>query len=105
MIFAILVIPSLLASWFCYWFTSVFPSLSNRTSKIICIVCPFVFAILLAVIVSPTFGDIGADLQIPYRPKWVVGGLLVTIAAILVVPTLLLAYASTKLQRRPGSNA
>ena len=98
MIFAILLIPSILASWFCYWFSSVFPSLSNRTSRIICIACPFVSAILLAVIISTTLGDAGTDLQIPARPRWVVGSLLVTIAAVLVIPTLLLAFATGNLR-------
>jgi hypothetical protein len=98
-----MLIPCMLASWFCYWFASVFPSLSNRTSRIICIVSPFVIAILLAVIVSSTFGDPFADFQIPDRPKWVVGGLLVTIAAVLVIPTLLLAFAAGNLRSRTES--
>jgi len=102
LIFAILLIPSLLASWFCYWFSSVFPSLSNRTSRIICIACPFVLAILFAVIVYATLGASGTDFEIPDHPRWVVGGLLVTVAALLVIPTLLLAFAAAKPSKSPG---
>jgi hypothetical protein len=98
-IFAILLIPSLLASWFCYWFSSVFPSLANRTSRIICIACPFVLAILLAVIFSISLGESGADFSIPDHPKRVIPALLVAIATVLVIPTLLLAFAATKLRR------
>ena len=98
MIFAFLLIPSLLASWFCYWVSTVFPSLSNRTSRIICIACPFVSAILLAVIASTLFGASSTDSQIPDWPARAIGGLLVAIAALLVVPTLLLALAATKLK-------
>jgi hypothetical protein len=98
-IFAILLIPSLLASWFCYWFSSVFPSLSNRTSKIICIACPIITAILLAVIVSATLGDAGTDFQIPDHPRKVIPALLVAITAMLVIPTLLLAFADARLRR------
>jgi predicted Na+-dependent transporter len=97
-IFAILLIPSLLASWFCYWFSSVFPFLSNRTSRIICIACPAVLAILLAVIVSNTLGASGTDFPIPDHPRRTIPALIVAIAAVLVIPTLLLAFAAARLR-------
>jgi hypothetical protein len=104
MIFAILLIPSLLASWFCYWFSSVFPSLSNRTGKIICIACPLVLAILLAAIFITTPGVPGTVFEISDHPRWVVGGLLIAIAATLVIPTLLLAFAAAKFSVKSGSS-
>jgi hypothetical protein len=98
MIFATLIIPSILASWFCYWFSSVFPSLSNRTSRIICAACPFVTAIILAVVDSATLGFFSADFPIPDHPRWVIPSVLIAIAVLLVIPTLLLAFAVAKLR-------
>jgi hypothetical protein len=95
-IFAILLIPSLLASWFCYWFATVFPSLSNRTSKIICVACPFVLAILLAVIFSVTDAGTDSFFEIHHYPGMKLGAPFVGIAAVLVIPTLLLAFAAAK---------
>lgn len=101
MIFALLLIPSLLASWFCYWFSSIFPSLSNRTSKIICIACPFVSAILLGIFASTALEAPVVDFEVPYRTGWVIGGTIIAVAALLVVPTLLLAFAAARLRRDP----
>jgi len=102
-IFSILLIPSLPASWFCYWFSSVFPSLSNRTSRIICLACPLVIAIVLAVIANPTLGASGTDFELPDRPIRAIPALLVAIGAFLVIPTLLLAFAATNLSKHSGS--
>ena len=96
MVFAILLIPSLLASWFCYWFSSVFPSLSNRTSKIICIAGPFVAAILFAVIEISTSDGSDPDFLIPHYPGVKQGAQFVAIAAVLVIPTLLFAFATAR---------
>jgi len=99
MIVLILLIPSILASWFCYWFSGVFPSLSSRTSKIICIACPFVSAILLGIFASTALEAPVVDFEVPYRTGWVVGGTIVAVSAVLVIPTLLLAYAAGMLRK------
>lgn len=105
MIFAILLLPSILASWFCYWFSSVFPSLSNRTSRIICIACPFVTALILAIVLSTTLDLPATNFEmIPHRPGTVIGSLFVAIAAVFVFPTLLLAFAAARLKNHFSGN-
>jgi hypothetical protein len=102
MIFAILLIPSLLASWFCYWFSTVFPSLSNRTSRIICMACPIVIALLLAAIAYTMLGASGTEFAIPEHPRWVLGGSFCIVAVLIVIPTLLLAFAFAKPGKTSG---
>jgi hypothetical protein len=97
MILAILVltIPVLLATWVSYWSTNLFKSLSNRTSRIACLVAPGFLAVTTLVTLSVYLGASGTDIDLPdLTGKYAARAFLLAITALLVIVTLLIALVA-----------
>ena len=103
MVWGILVIvPSLLAGWVCYWFGSVFPLLSGRVSRIVCLVCPVLFSVGFALVVGEVLGASGTEIQFSDRPEKGLAALLLAITLVLVLLTLPIALLAGRIQSRAG---
>ncbi len=101
MILAIfVVISALLATWVSYWSTNLFRSLSNRASRIACLVSPGLLAITAGIVTGAYLGASGAEIQLSDHPaRYEIAATILAITTLLIVPTLLLAFVVGRLGR------
>jgi hypothetical protein len=110
MIIAVLLLFSTIAAtWAGYWSTGMFRSLSNRASRIACLVSPGLIAVVSGVCISTFFRASGTDVDVSELTPREVTALILAFAIIIFVATLLLAYVagriSVHLARRRGRSA
>ena len=99
----VLVISPMLAAWAAYWSLGLWGMESNRASRIVCVICPFLLAGILAFPVYSLLSTVGVDIQ-------TVGDLtskeneaiFFAFATVLLIPTVLIALlAGKKFDKRP----
>jgi hypothetical protein len=101
----LIVFPALLATWVSYWSTNLFKPLSNRPSRIACLISPGVLAVTIGLALCIYLGASGTDIQLPdLAVRYVAPALLVGLTTLLIIPTLLIASLAGKLFRHgePG---
>jgi hypothetical protein len=99
----LIVFPALLATWVSYWSTNLFKPLSNRPSRISCLVSPGVLAVTIGLALCIYLGAAGTDIELPdLEVKYVAPALLMGLTTLLIIPTLLIALLVSKLSRHAG---
>jgi hypothetical protein len=112
----LLVVPTLLATWFCYWFVGSFGPLWNRASRIVSLVCPLLVAISLSILAGIFDWDLNATDILAlsethaYMRGGVLGGIILALTFLLILPTLGFAFfagsiAKGKTASRPDRSA
>jgi hypothetical protein len=99
----LIVFPALLATWVSYWSTNLFKPLSNRPSRISCLISPGVIAVTAGLALSFYAGAADTDIQLPdLTTKYVAPALLAGLTTLLIIPTLLIALLVGKLSSHTG---
>jgi hypothetical protein len=101
----LLVVPTLLATWFCYWFMGSFGPLWNRASRITSLVCPLLVAIFLSTLAEALELNANAtdllalsETHVHIRGG-VLGGIVLALTFVLILPTLAFAFFAGNLAK------
>jgi hypothetical protein len=101
----LLVVPTVLATWFCYWFMGSFGHLWNRASRITSLVCPLLVAIFLSTLAEALELDANAtdvlalsEVHAHVRGG-VLGGIVLALTFVLILPTLAFAFFAGSLAK------
>jgi hypothetical protein len=94
---------ALLASWVSYWSTNLFKSLSNRSSRITCLICPGLIAATTCIALGNYLSASGTEVQIPNPTgPYLIEGVILALTLLLVLITLMLAFFAGKLFNHTG---
>lgn len=108
MILAIfLVVSPTLAAWAAYWSLGLWGMESNRASRIVCVICPFLLEGIIAYPTISLLDTMGIDIQtLDDLDRLQVRAAFFAIATVLLIPTVLIALQAGKMfdKRRPAKN-
>ena len=98
MILAILLlISSTLAAWAAYWSLGLWGMESNRASRIVCVICPFLIAGIIAYPAISLLGAMGVDIEaLDDLEHLQVRAAFFAFAIVLLIPTVLIALLAGK---------
>jgi len=90
---ALLLLATIISTWFCYWFLRAFSSVWNRASQIASLVCPAVVALIFAAFASTVLGSSGMDIDFPtgWRGREI-KALVLGFAIFITAPSLAIAW-------------
>ena len=99
----VLVVSSTLAAWVAYWSMGLWGMESNHASRIVCVICPFLIAGILALPVYSLLSTVGVDIQtVDDLESLKVKAIFFAIAIVILIPTVLIALlAGKKFDKRP----
>ena len=105
----LLVLPTLLATWFCYWFMGSFGPLWNRASRIVSLVCPLLVAVFLSILAEVL--DLGVNVsemlalsEVHVRIRGgILGGIVLALTFLLILPTLAFAFFAGSLAKNKAA--
>jgi hypothetical protein len=101
----LLVVPTLLAAWFCYWFMGSFGPLWNRASRIASLVCPLLVTLFLSILAEALDLDANATDMLALTQVHahirggVLGGITLALTFVLILPTLAFAFLAGSLAK------
>jgi hypothetical protein len=98
-----LVVSPALAAWAAYWSLGLWGMESNRASRIVCVICPFLLAGILAYPSYLLLGSLGIDIQtVDDLEGLEIKAIFFAIAVVLLIPTVLIAILAGKFfDKRP----